>query len=249
MNHMNNSNTSSTGSSSSSSLIEKIKRLLALAAGSTGHEAETAARLADKLIQENRIGEAELQQNSSAPKDPYIKGQPLFTVARITQWKVSLGQALATQYGCFCFLEISNATGHKVTPFALAGTAKDLEIVHFLYAYLTSEIERLCKAKYYGKGAVACNSYCIGAVAGIRDQFAQNRVQDQVQHSTALVALDSRVQEAKEAVLGSQALMANKSVSKSRISNEAYYSGKADGQRLHLGKGLGSGDSTKRLGA
>lgn len=83
-------------------VIEKIKKLRALAQSTNAHEAANAAAAAERLLQEHRLSEAELEANDvetvgGAEED----AAPVDTLGeKITRWKDLLLAALCRGHGC-----------------------------------------------------------------------------------------------------------------------------------------------------
>jgi len=228
-------------------IIEKINKLLSLAKSSNANEAAAAAAAADKLIAQHRISEAELQAATKVDLPSAIKdANPLYETARVTAWKTHLAHFLAANYGCkiindFTYTEESR---NRISRYYLIGSKGDTEIVRYMFAWLSNEIERLCKVHCKGKGRVVCASYCDGAVAGIKQQLDESKQQTKqeaikVGASAALAILDDRLQRAN---LELRKLYPSahyvKDKSHRQIDINAFNKGKVDGLNIHLGKSL-----------
>jgi hypothetical protein len=134
----------------------------------------------------------------------------------------------------------------------LIGKKSDMEITRYMFSWLNLEIERLCKINCKGTGKINCQSYCLGAVEGIKIQLdmakQQVKIESTTNQSSALVKLDERKSDAEKAL---ETLVPNlrrqKVASKSYITHEGYNSGIAAGKNINLNKSLNSG-SNKLIG-
>jgi len=212
-----------------SSIIEKIRKLRALATSSNANEAAAAAAAADRLIQEHRIAEAEL--HADAPEAP-TRGEALYTSTRITRWRSQLAGTLLAHYGCWGIHDRTRVYGQIVL--SVYGTPSDIEIVRYMYAWLSAEAVRLCKVK----GRTERNSWFVGFVAGIHAQLKTSAVTPSAGRSAGLVHLASARQRSE--ALGRQEHPDSRKTphSQARVDPTAYDAGKNTGANVHLGKGL-----------
>lgn len=240
-------------------LIERIRKLRALQQSSNVNEAANAAKIAERLIQEYQLAEAELEADNQAEVTEAIAEDPQFLVQwerRKTNWIVNLTFNLAHSYQCAGIMTwivdpVTRVYKHGVK---LTGRPSDVAMVRVQLAYLVVEIRRLCEASGL-KGKAARTSFCMGAVDGIHSAMgaarAEVRAQAQASGSTtALAVIDSRAKLAKETL--DKRYPTRRSVStRSSISNgDAYYSGKRAGASIHTGSSLGAGGSgPRRLGS
>lgn len=231
-----------------SSVIDRVKKLLALSKSSNAFEAAAAANAANKLIDQHRLSESELEtsDHESIIQDP----NPLYESGRLTKWRSTLAVVLAKHYGCATY----NSKGRRSNIFKLIGRKSDIEIVNYMFAWLSSEIERLSssasKAQKLDRseGKIFSNSFCLGAVEGIKEQLQASRKEAAAQATSgALVKLDQRFTEADEFMRNLLNLKQVKSYSKSSIDYGAYNSGKTKGQNIHLGQGLNAANGVRLL--
>lgn len=219
-----------------SALLTKIRALRALASSTNAHEAAAAAAAAERLIQEHRIAEADLDTGETE-----IMGLVLDPMgARSPTWKECLLAALETAHGCAGFARKVDGQVRCI----VVGRKDDVETVRYLFTWLTAEIERLCAADPTLKGRRARYSFRVGAVAGVRD--AMRAARETVRagaSSAALVRLDARVAEA-EAKL--PRLPAQKPLRPS-VDGEAFANGHAAGQNIHMGERLPEAAASKML--
>jgi hypothetical protein len=246
------------------SIIDKIRKLRELSKSDNVNEAATAARMADKLIAEHRISEAELNIAEGSNEKPIEDTGVLYESARVIQWKSGLACRLAAHYSCAVWndqarsktLDLNTGMysyGNRVSRYRLVGLKSDIEIVNYMFAWLSTEIERLAKKNACGRGMVYRQSYCLGAVSGIREQLRLQKEETRASaqasgHSTALVKLDERAKEADITMntLHPHLSKERKSSNQGGFDNGAFGAGKEAGKNIHLGKAL-SGQSNKLL--
>ena len=226
--------------SSMTSVIEKVKKLLALSKSSNANEAAAAAALANKLIDQYRLEESELENNEEH-ESILEEADSLYESGRLTQWKSSLACLLARHYGC----AIYNKKGFRENAYKLIGRKSDIEVVKYMFSWLCLEIDRLSDNSSRGRGfgrsegKIFSNSFCSGVVAGIKDQLNVSR-QEVVQaaSSVALVRLNQRLNESISFMNSLHRLKGHGSSSKSYLDKGAWEAGKARGQSIHMGAAL-----------
>jgi len=228
-------------------VIEKIKNLRNLATSANAYEAAAAAKVADKLIAQHRISEAEIQASSKVDLPAAIKADnPLYETARVTSWKNNLASYLTAHYGCKMINDFTYTaeSRNRISRYYIIGNKGDTEIVRFMFTWLSNEIERLCKKHCKGKGRVVCASYCEGAVDGINVQLALSKEEIKREAintgtSSALAILDNRLELASMAMYKIYPnLRTERKSSHRQIDINAFNKGKADGLNIHLGKSL-----------
>lgn len=215
-------------------IVEKVKKLLSLSKSSNEHEAATAAALANKLIQQYRISEAQLSQEGEV----IFHDKILYHTGRIIPWKNTLACRLAEVYGCKVINNISFPHGRKISNFKLVGRKTDCEICFYMFSWLVLEIQRLADLNAKGKGHKYVFSYCEGIVFGVIEQL--NKKQEaKEEHSSALLKIDNRINDTnlfiKKMNIGSSSAK-----SKAQIDSEALANGIEKGKNIHLGSHLES---------
>lgn len=236
--------------SANTAILEKICHLKELAGSSNPNEAAAAAAAADRLIQKYRIDETELHMSkASSDFEAEDSDFVLYETGRRIQWKHTLATTLAAHYGCAMWMDSSYSTGRKRTSYRLVGVKSDMDIVNYMFTWLVSEIEMLTKMFCRGLGHVYSQSYCEGAVTGIRDQLHAMKQESSQKYSgtTALACIDQRLDKSRDAMYKLHTDLKKVTIkSKSRFNRSAYDSGVKAGKKIHLGKVLGSKD-TKQL--
>lgn len=235
-------------------LKKKIKHLLDLAANAgTKEEAATAAGMAERLAEKHRLNIAELEITGEIDAED-VTGDSLYSENSTSKWKSKLANALCIFNGCKAIyisksdLRTFRKKGGQINIF---GRPSDIEIVKYLYAYLSVEIERLAKTNTKrqnlsrGEAKGYSNAYKMGAVEGVYIQLkeAQQEARKEAT-STALAVVDKRANDAEQYMK-----TIHKNVVKAphaRFTNvKGFLDGKEAGKNIHLGKSIG-GD-TKAL--
>ncbi len=186
-----------------SKVVARVNHLRKLAAGNTNiHESQAAAAAADKLIQEYRITQAELEASGNAPSDPMASFK-LHQGGRRTAWRETLLRALSNHYGCSWYMSSGRSwsTGKekRSCDYTLVGRQSDVEIVTYMFSWLTEEIERLCRWHSGGKGTGFARAWLDGAAIGVRDTFNARKEEMKAKVvSSAMVLLDNRQKEAEK---------------------------------------------------
>lgn len=123
-----------------SDIIEKIRKLLAVAGdkGASLSEASTAAALAQKLMTRHAINEEMLADRSESFGEAAIDVGP----GPMPTWKIVLASGIALVNGAKAAIE-SNRYHHSVH---IYGTPDAIEACSVIFAWLSSEIERLLLA-------------------------------------------------------------------------------------------------------
>ena len=227
-------------------VLEKVRRLLALSQSNNEHEAAVAAAKAEQLLQEHRLTEAELEITNDAQERAALEADPLDVLGRNgTVWKGVLVYGISKLHGCYCYIDRDRNFRQR---YRLIGRPSDVNSVRYLYAWLTTEIERLTQ-KHAGKGRTWMNSYRRGAVSGILDAMREaNRVSRVQATGAALVKIDSRQIESEALAHTLNPNLRGRSSTKSRINADAYSRGQRDGRAIHTGGQL-AGRSTRLLGS
>lgn len=178
-------------------VIEKVKRLRALATSSNVNEAANAAAAADKLLQEYRLSEAELESTNgplSTRETANLDPEPIVSWnRRVTSWQSSLSAMLARHYSCSAIVD--NKNNPKIL---VVGRPSDISTVRYMYSWLSLEISRLSHLYCKGYGKSYSDSFCKGAVVGIREaMFAAEKAVRAQQTSQALTIVDRRAIESR----------------------------------------------------
>lgn len=128
-----------------SKISEKIRKILALSKSSNAQEASNAAALAQKLMQEHKLTEADVSDLTSDGSD--ITEVSLGSEGFLASWKFALVSVTARAFFCEAIaLRTKTATGTKRVV-KIVGRKNDMEIAAYVFAYLVKEIDRLAAAE------------------------------------------------------------------------------------------------------
>ena len=230
-----------------SSVVERVQKLLALSKSDNAHEAAAAAAAANRLIDQYRLSETDLEIQSEVVEPMDEDEGYIYESGRVTPWKMTLMNILIRHYGLACWNHTSFATGRQVSRFKLVGRKSDIAVAKYMFTWLTAECSRLSDIHAKGQGRIYVASWCAGFVDGVAAQLNASREEvKKVASQAAIIKLDLRSQESKDFMwqLHPDLRKINRS-SSARTDYGAYVNGQQHGKRLHLGNSLGSG--TKML--
>ena len=247
-------------------MLDRIKKLLELGKSDNPNEAASAVEQAQKLMLEHNITELMLETQQGDESSELIEDETLFIseARRIPRWHNWLAQVLA---------EVNQCKAYQCrNEFRVVGRPYDAEVARYMFAYLTREIERLCKhhSELRGNPGVAWRTdFCHGAVwtikrrllAAAREARAELRRQAYasdtlgngaaiVRFDSALKRLDERDHNVKRWIERNLRLRV-KRASPRRINHDGRATGRRVGKDIDLSRGgrggLESGDSRRRL--
>lgn len=135
-----------------SKIIDRISKLLKLAAGSAGHEAETAAEMARRLMVEHAISMQEVEE-SDRPSDPivrktvYLKNLKAIPVeltaanwsGQCAWWKRELASAVSH------YLDLKSTYQRGTNVWMFYGYQSDVEVAIYLYDICARQIDKACR--------------------------------------------------------------------------------------------------------
>lgn len=155
----------------STKIIEKIKKILALAhdPAATPDEAATAAAMAQKLMQQHQLEEADLVEKGQIKLDP-ISYEIFYNSARVDTWIQNLANSLAPAFCCVVLLSPGRGLG-------LVGRPDNREAFKFTFDYLKGVIhdmaQRTCPKTVHGRRWT--NSYGVGCAVKIYQRVKEER--------------------------------------------------------------------------
>lgn len=228
----------------SSPIIEKVQKLLALSKSSNANEAAAAAAVANRLIDQYRLSQIDLETDTSAEMDPVEEDSDfVYESGKVTAWKQTLVSVLARHYGCAYWINCTYDTGRKVSHFKLVGKRSDIGITRYMFSWLMLECQRLADLEAKGCGRVFIASYCMGFVNGVAQQLQASRVEAQKEASSAaIVKIDARAAASKEAMYKLHTnLRPSRSISQAQVNGTAFAMGQQKGSNIHLGARIASG--------
>ncbi|GHU05047.1 hypothetical protein FACS1894147_10800 [Spirochaetia bacterium] len=148
---------------------KRIKKILALSKSPNENEADTALKLAQKLMEEYHLNESEcLYERQSVP-----------ATKRLSQWRTILANAVARLYCCYTYRNTRDGT------IIFYGDSFDVFMAGEMYRYLAKTVERMAKqnirktakSKYREnyKLGIACNLYVRIQTLGAAASWAPER--------------------------------------------------------------------------
>jgi hypothetical protein len=232
-------------------VIAKVRKLRNLATSANVHEAATAAALADKLIQEHGLAEAQLEADGQEPgekaeeaTDPTISWH-----GQVPAWQSCLASFLARHYDCAPYRTHGrDSYGKRYEAQRVVGRPSDVATLRYMLAWLVAEIERLAQLEPKGMGRSYYNAYRMGAVAGVRSSMTAAKDAARTQAtSAALVVFDNR-QALAEAALKATHDDLKAGRSRGTVGDVMGFNrGQAAGKQIHTGKVVGDGGGQRAL--
>lgn len=212
-------------------VIAKVARLRALSTSSNVHEATAAAAAAERLIAEYRLSEADLEIDG---EESELVEEEVFEYGRnLSSWKCTLIAGLSKHYGCVGLIR-SNPKLGKLKRHISFGRKSDIELVKYMFSWLSLEIARLSQGACKGRGKGFSNSFCHGAVCGVLDAMhRESEAQRSHATSTALAVVDARLGQSQEFMTASRGkIKKGMNIGSARDAN-AYHAGKRAGARIN----------------
>jgi len=226
-------------------LIKKVQALRALAgnSASTLEEAETAASLAENIIQKNSLDEAEFEIANGSQEQVHEDGTPLTDWGqRQNVWQNILLTGLSEAYDCQGFLK---SNGNNLGYYAV-GRPSDISTMRYQFAFFHLEITRLAQILapnnlQRGSGKHWYNSFYLGAVHAIVQSLKKVKQEVQAQaNPAALAIIYKHADDAADWMKVYHPEM--RSVRhKHPVNRDAYNLGKQAGSGLNAKPGLNSG--------
>lgn len=228
-----------------SNVSDTITRLrsLALNAGSQA-EAEAAAAAAERLIAKYQLDEAAISAGTSTVSEPVEVSAVLWSGKSTKVWLGMLAQGLCKEHGCAVVL--SRIRGKSAT-LKLAGTKSDTDLVRYLFAWLSTEIDRLARREH---GIAAINAFRVGAVAGVLGAMQEAR-RIEVAHTareSAQMVLVTRGERALALLTEASGGRLRQGSGPSLHDRGAYERGKSAGSNMTARHGLTAGGGRLALG-
>lgn len=181
-----------------SKIIERIEKLLSLAGNNPSQEeALRAAEQAARLMTEYQIDRAVLE--ASETEGESVDSAPIEVLGRnMIRWKGALSNGIAVANGCKMYWSRysrsesvvgtlrqgeSQAGKYGGRGLMIVGRVSDIEVVSYLYAYFSREIERLAKVAWkeydgdgwYENGKTFKNNFRLNAAYAIVKRLREAR--------------------------------------------------------------------------
>lgn len=229
-------------------VISRVKKLLDRAAGSDNeHEASQAAVRARDLMAAYHLEQAEVEAfGGQVEADPIVQEIGADVGARRVPWKTGLANSVAKLNGCYVWVLLGRRASLRYL-----GRRGDVQAARYTTEYLWAEVDRLTseaasREKYADRrwrnsfrlGVVNRLHERVDAIVGDRAQALKQGVDS---GSKALVVLARHKQEVDDAYQGLRKSRKFRSMgSSTRRHADAYDSGRAAGDSVHLGAARGA---------
>lgn len=169
-------------------ILEKAAKLKALAerAGTVEEGANAAAKLQAMMLRYN-LSEQAVEENLSENLDKYTKEEFELNENRNHKgWTSSLYWSIAKANQC------ESLFYPKSVKMGIVGRKQNIEMVNYLYGYLSGEIKRLAKVAAKGeyKPGTFNRAFCLGAVSTVRKRLqeeVENVVKEEAKYGELIV--------------------------------------------------------------
>lgn len=243
------------------SVISKVKKLLALVENNTNENEIIAARsAADKLIQEYRISQAQLEASKEIHSEPFVRNEVLKGGRRLA-WHETIINALCTHYGGAFYFSSRRIGGEHsagapdskgACSYTVIARESDFAIIDYMLVYLVKETQNRAKEAKLGRAEM--HAWRIGCANGIANQFARMRAEARVaaietSTSQAMVILNNRAKESQDEMNKGVKLKTGAAVGNFK-NYSAYLNGHKEGGKIEIRNGIGAAPtgSNKLLG-
>lgn len=227
-------------------IIDKIQKLRNLAnnSASTLDESIAAFAIAEKLLQDNAIEEAEIEYVSGIEEATIEDPSPASDwKKRVTNWQAIILNTLCDAYNCKGIIKFDR-NGNR--GFYIIGRPSDISIIKYQSSYFILELVRLANLLApsnlgRGSGKTWYNSFYIGACAAIKETLTKTK-NDVIAtaSSNALVVLNKH-EAASEAEFNRLYPRTKSSTFNPNIDHYAYNEGKKAGAGLSTKPNLAQG--------
>ena len=232
---------------STEKVLERIAKLMQMADGGTKHEAEVAAKMAQKLLMKHNLSmsdvNTDIDEKERAILDERFSMRDLFKKAE-GNWIAMLYNQVALNNLC----KIITHSGGRWKDISIIGTKANVSMVNFTCQQLIPRLRQAEKDEWswyngYDKRGKFRRGFFVGAVVGVGKQLEAQlkQMKQEDQNVEGLVIYnDKAVQE----------YMDNKwknlrTGRRSRTSsNDGFQSGKQVGQNMSIHKGVGGSTSS-----
>ncbi|MBL0226128.1 MAG: DUF2786 domain-containing protein [Geobacteraceae bacterium] len=225
-----------------SPVIDKIKKLLALAHSSNEHEAALAAAHAQRLLARHNLAMADLAPSGQPAQADRVETD----VARsLPKWVRQLSSGVSSAFDC-------QAIHHPATGrLTFIGVGADVQVAAYTFTYLDRTVRKLCAAYLKQHAAHTAgrqrellrHSYYLGAVSTIIGQLRDQKQQTPVTPGALVPVKEGLIRKAMEEIGPIRTMHSRRSY----VNATAYSRGQADGQQVHLQKGVGQGHTPSKV--
>ncbi len=121
-------------------VLRRVKKLLALSRSPNQHEAETAAAMAQRLVQEHKVEDREIEEEQETTIFSWSYA------SRAVFWKRDLAFAVARGFFCRCVHTPPSKEAQGKAWLNLVGKREDIEVAREVFDWLLRELRRLSVA-------------------------------------------------------------------------------------------------------
>ena len=119
-------------------ILEKIKKLMALAEDQANvHEAASAAAMAQKLMEEHRVQEAELDLGSDEPEEIRSDTLGVEDGPSLREWRTNLGSVVCNANDCRFYLTPGHQWSGRLGRFKIVGRPGNIQTAQYMFMSLS----------------------------------------------------------------------------------------------------------------
>jgi hypothetical protein len=240
------------------SIIAKVQKLLALSENNPSENEASAARaMADRILQEHRITQAQLEAAGEVKSEPFCR-KSLHQGGRRVAWKEVILCELCVHYGGAMYYNShreggcggrgGGVGGKGVASYVVLARESDLAVIEYMFTHLTNETDRLARWHTGGEGIRTAVAWRMGCAMGIASQFRDLQVDMRAaasgEQSCAIVLLDKRASDATAELERLVKLSKGKTVY-GGTDSAAMSKGYAEGRKVQIKQALGDGTAHK----
>lgn len=152
-------------------ILNKVKLLLKLGESPNPHEAESARRLAEGLIEKHHISPEELETLQD-PTPLYGDEEKLFISQGIVLWRQRLALAVGNHFECQIVQEeLVPKEGERQYHYYVYGDPVDVKKTQYAFRSFAEKIEHLMDVQCLGRGPIYVESYCEGVIDAVKQNI------------------------------------------------------------------------------
>lgn len=210
-----------------SRVVARVKKLLALAESPEQHEAESAARLARRLMAEHQLARTDIEAR------PFCVAHVGRVALRFMAHEKLLAGILGQHFGVQCiWVNARTPDGRDGRMLELCGREEEVAVAEYVHAWLLATAERLWRAHKQKTRARGRGRFLSGVVLGFADQLAREAVENE---QTGLVP----VEDAEVSAFVARRHRHLRAGRRTRVRADASFeAGRRQGQKVRLARGV-----------
>jgi len=237
-------------------VLHRVRKLLDRAQSPNEHEAATALRMAQELMEKHRIDEAEIGRHTGDAR--FDDGTVIAQRDELEQWREYLASWICRLNDCWPYVAkqaFHDDQGRVVThrdSLCAVGTPEDLSVASYMTAYAERAVESMSREAWDGYSRIFgqkgrdgfVDAFCHGAAQRFVTRLKQRREELRMgAPETAIARLDQRIHDAEKAAKDGENI-APPNMQQRYVDMAGYRLGWEQGQKINLpghGPQIGNG--------